>query len=224
MAVGSGAALRMGAEGNADLLLTHAPTGEEELVENGSAAERLPFMENHFVIAGPAEDPAGVRDAATAADAMRRIARAEAPYVSRGDDSGTHRKERALFEAAGLGAKPSWKDLARTGTGMGITLQVAGERRAYVLSDLGTFLAFRGRTGLEALSKPSDDLRNVYSLLPISSEKFPDRVRTAPARKLVEYLLSARSQRRIGEFGRERFGRPLFVPLHPSGAHASAEP
>jgi len=224
VAVGSGAALRMGADGNADLLLTHAPAGEKKLVASGAALERLSFMENHFVIAGPAADPADVKGAATAAEAMGRIARSQAPYVSRGDDSGTHRKERALFEAAGIAADPKWKAFSETGAGMGITLQVAGERRAYVLSDLGTFLAFRERIDLEALSRPSDDLRNVYSLLPISAKKFPGRIHTAPARKLVEFMISAETQRRIGEFGRDRFGRPLFTPLHPSGASASAEP
>jgi tungstate transport system substrate-binding protein len=224
VAVGSGAALRMGADGNADLLLTHAPSGEQELVATGAVAERLPFMENHFVIAGPADDPAGIEQAPSAAEAMRRIADAGATFVSRGDDSGTHRKERALFEAAGLGADPSWEKLARTGAGMGITLQVAGERRAYVLSDLGTFLAFRERIDLVALSRPSDDLRNVYSLLPVSADKFAGRIRSAPAAQLVEFMLSAETQRRIAEFGVDRFGRPLFVPLHPAGARAHALP
>lgn len=224
VAVGSGAALRMGADGNADLLLTHAPSGEQELVARGAASDRLPFMENHFVIAGPADDPAGIQHAATAAEAMWRIAASGATFVSRGDDSGTHRKERALFEAAGLGADPSWEKLARTGAGMGITLQVAGERRAYVLSDLGTFLAFRERIDLVRLSGPTDDLRNIYSLLPVNADHFAGRVRSAPAAQLVEFMLSAETQRRIAEFGRERFGRPLFVPLHPAGARASSEP
>jgi tungstate transport system substrate-binding protein len=221
VAVGSGAALRMGADGNADLLLTHAPSGEQELVAKGAAAERLPFMENHFVIAGPAEDPAGIGQAATAAEAMRRIADSGAAFVSRGDDSGTHRKERALFDAAGVGADPSWPNLAKTGAGMGITLQVAGERRAYVLSDLGTFLAFRERIDLEPLSKPTDDLRNVYSLLPIRADRFDGRIHSAPASRLVEFMLSAETQRRIAAFGRDRFGRPLFVPISVPGSQGS---
>jgi tungstate transport system substrate-binding protein len=101
---------------------------------------------------------------------------------------------------------------------MGITLQVAGERRAYVLSDLGTFLAFRERIDLEALSQPTDDLRNVYSLLPIRADRFPGRIRSAPTARLVAFMLSAETQRRIAAFGRDRFGRPLFVPLHAQGS------
>ncbi len=162
VAVGSGAALRMGAEGNADVLLTHAPPGEEELVASGAVVARTPFMENHFVIAGPEQDPAGVRAASGPSDAYRRLAESSAPYVSRGDDSGTHRREQALMREAGLDPAGGWPGFRRTGSGMGLTLQVAGEKRAYVLSDIGTFLAFRDRTGLVALSKPDPELRNVY--------------------------------------------------------------
>jgi tungstate transport system substrate-binding protein len=213
VAVGSGAALRMGADGNADLLLTHAPDGEKALVESGAALSRKPFMENYFVIGGPAEDPAGVGKAGSAADAYRRIAALPAPYVSRGDDSGTHRRERALLAEAGLDSKGGWPGFVSTGAGMGITLQVAGERRAYVLSDLGTFLAFEKRTGLVALSKPSPSLRNVYSVLRIDPARFGGRINADGAKQLADFLVSPDTQRRIDAFGRERFGRPLFRPL-----------
>jgi len=213
VAVGSGAALRMGSDGNADVLLTHAPEGEQALVESGAALSRQPFMENYFVIAGPAEDPAGVREAGSAAEAYRRIAAYPAPYVSRGDDSGTHRRERALLAEAGLDAAGGWPGFASTGAGMGITLQVAGERRAYVLSDLGTFLAFEKRTGLVALSKPSPSLRNVYSVLRIDPARFAGRINAEGAEQLAEFMVSADTQRRIAAFGRERLGRPLFQPL-----------
>jgi tungstate transport system substrate-binding protein len=212
LAVGSGQALRMGAEGNADVLVTHAPEGEE-LVRQGKVLSREPFMENHFVIAGPPEDPAGVARAASAALAMRRIAETRAPFASRADDSGTHQRERALLRAAGLDPDASWPGLARTGAGMGLTLQVAGEKRAYVLSDLGTFLAFRERIGLVALSRPEPALRNVYSVLLVK-----------PAgRAFAEFLLEEETQREIGAFGRERFGEPLFRPLHPRAAGPSGE-
>jgi tungstate transport system substrate-binding protein len=214
IAVGSGAALRMGAEGNADVLLTHAPEGERELVESGAAASRLPFMENHFVIAGPEADPAGVRTAETPAEAYRRLAASEAPYVSRADDSGTHRRERALLREAGLDPDEGWPGFARTGSGMGLTLQVAGEKRAYVLSDLGTFLAFRERVDLAPLSGPAESLRNVYAVLRVSPERFP-HVRAEAARELESYVLERSTQDRIAAFGRERFGRPLFTPLRP---------
>jgi tungstate transport system substrate-binding protein len=218
LAVGSGAALRMGAEGNVDVLLTHAPSAEEALVASGVALARRPFMENHFVIAGPPEDPADVRGAGTAADAFARIAASGAPYASRADDSGTHRRERALFASAGLDPDAEFPGLVRTGAGMGLTLQVAGERRAYVLSDLGTFLAFRERVGLVSLSRESPDLRNVYSVLRIDPARFPGRVNARGAERFEAFLMDADTQRRIGRFGRERFGRPLFRPLHESPA------
>jgi tungstate transport system substrate-binding protein len=215
VAVGSGAALRMGADGNADVLLTHAPEGEETLVASGAALARRPFMENHFVIAGPAEDPADVRGAVSAADAYRRIAASGAAYVSRGDDSGTHRREKALLREAGLGTEDGWPGFASSGSGMGGTLQVAGERRAYILTDLGTFLAFARRVDLEALSEPTPELRNVYSVLRIDPERFAGRINAEGAQRFEAFLLDPDTQRRIGAFGRERHGRPLFRPLHP---------
>ena len=212
VAVGTGAALRMGAEGNADLLLTHAAAAEEKLVASGAVLGRTPFMENHFVIAGPAEDPAKVRAAETPEDAYRRIADLPAPYVSRGDDSGTHKREVALLEAAGLDPSGGWPGFATTGSGMGLTLQVAGERRAYVLSDIGTFLAFRETTGLAALSGAAPSLRNVYALLRVNPERFP-RVRAQAAGQLERFFLERSTQERIAAFGQERFGRSLFRPL-----------
>ena len=171
VAVGSGAALRMGAEGNADVLVSHDPKGEQELVASGAAVARTPIMENYFVIAGPREDPAKVAQATDPAAGFRAIAAAKAPYVSRGDDSGTHRKEKQLLAAAGLDAAKPWEGFTSTGAGMGLTLQVAGERRAYVLSDIGTFLAYRERTRLERLSKDSPELRNEYSIIVVTHNK-----------------------------------------------------
>ena len=216
VAVGTGAALRMGAEGNADVLLTHAPAAEAELVASGAVSDRRPFMQNHFVLAGPATDPAGVREAATPEVALQRIAALPAAYVSRADDSGTHKREVALLRSAGLPETGGWEGFAKTGSGMGLTLQVAGERGAYVLSDIGTFLAFRERTRLEVLSRPADSLRNVYSVLRVNPERFPrrERARCAGARGVLA------GGKRCGSasptFGRERFGRPLFVPLQPA--------
>lgn len=218
VAVGTGAALRMAADGNADVLITHAQAGEEELVASGAVVARRPFMENHFVIAGPPSDPAGVGDAATPEEAVRRIAELPAPYVSRGDDSGTHRREQALLRAAGLDPQGGWEGFASTGSGMGLTLQVAGERRAYTLSDVGTFLAFEKRVALVVLSKPGPSLRNVYSVLRVAAERFPGRIQAQPARRFEAFLLEQDTQRRIGEFGGKRYGRPLFRPLLLDGA------
>jgi tungstate transport system substrate-binding protein len=214
VAVGSGAALAMGARGDADLLLTHAPEGEKELVEQGLVLARVPFMVNHFVIAGPPSDPADVAGASRGSEALARIERASAPYVSRGDDSGTHRRERALLARAGLEPGAGWPGFASTGAGMGLTLQVAGERQAYTLSDLGTFLAFRERTGLVALSQPGPDLRNEYSVLRANPARFPEgQIQAEAALALESFLLEPATGTRIAAFGRERFGRSLFQPL-----------
>jgi tungstate transport system substrate-binding protein len=222
VAVGSGAALEMGARGDADLVLSHAPETEQRLLAEGAFVSRRPFMENFFVIAGPPEDPAGVRDAASAPDALRRIAAARAPWVSRGDDSGTHQRERALLEAAGLGRDARWDGFSSTGAGMGITLQVAGEKRAYTLSDLGTFLAFRARIGLEALSKQEASLRNEYSLLRPNPARLPaGRAPTTDAADRFEaFLLDPATRARIAAFGADRFGSALFTPLAPAAVGA----
>jgi tungstate transport system substrate-binding protein len=213
IAVGSGAALRMGADGNADVVLAHAPAAEQALLETKVFLARFPFMENYFLIAGPAGDPAKLRDASDGADAFRRIAAAKAPYVSRGDDSGTHKREQELLKAAGLASRPDWPGCASTGAGMGQTLLVAGEKKAYTLSDLGTFLAFQKRTGLERLTRASDDLRNVYSLLPVSPEKFPGKIKATDANLFVEWMLRPTTSRKIAEFGGDKYGEPLFRPL-----------
>jgi tungstate transport system substrate-binding protein len=213
VAVGSGAALRMGRDGSAEVLLTHAPEGEAELVASGAATSRTPFMENYFVIAGPGVDPARVREASSPAEAFKRIANAPARFLSRSDDSGTHRREVSLMLEAGIDPEAGWPGLARSGAGMGQTLQIAGERHAYVLSDLGTFLAFQEHIGLEVLSKPAPGLRNVYSVVLLNPEKLkPGRMESAALFK--EFLIDPQVQILISEFGRERFGRSLFRPLH----------
>jgi len=212
IAVGTGAALRMGREGNADLLLTHAPTSEQVLVDEGIVRRRTPFMENFFVIAGPESDPASIATASSPVEAIRRISSANAGWVSRSDDSGTHKREKSLFEAAGLSSDADWQGLVRTGSGMGLSLQVAGERRTYILSDIGTFLAFQKRIDLVALSKPAPSLRNTYSILQLDSNRFERPLHSAEAESLERFLLDATVGEQIGEFGRDRFGRSLFTP------------
>ncbi len=222
VAVGTGAALRMGAEGNADVLITHAADGERELVASGAAVARIPFMENDFLIAGPPEDPARVKEVAgDPVEGYLRIAAAHAPYVSRGDDSGTHRRERQLLADAGLEGEKPWPGFASTGSGMGLTLQVAGERRAYVLSDIGTFLAYRDRIGLVRLTTRSPELLNVYAVLRVDPERFPGRVRADNARHFEAFLVDPATQRLIANFGRDRFGEPLFRPLLLPASEAS---
>lgn len=214
IAVGSGAALRMARDGNADLVLAHAPEAEEALVAEGFALDRRALAENFFVIAGPPEDPAHVREATSAADAIARIFAAGAPFVSRGDDSGTHQRERALLTAAGLAADATGPAVLRTGSGMGPTLQVAGEKRAYVLTDEGTFRALRARIGLVALTGHDPALRNVYSVLRVAPEKFaPGRIRAENATRLADHLLSPAAREEIAGFGATPAEGPLFVPL-----------
>ena len=225
VAVGSGAALRMGADGNADVLVTHAPEAEKTLVDQGVLVGRHPFMQNYFVIAGPPEDPAGVREAASAVDAIRRIATAKVAFVSRGDDSGTHRRELALLRAAGTDPEARWEGFVRTGSGMGLSLQVAGERRAYVLSDTGTFRAFRDRIGLAQLSGPEPALRNVYSVMRPNPDRFaPHTLRVEGAKRFSDFLLSPEIQARIAAFGPDPSQGPLFLSRSPKRALEGREP
>lgn len=213
VAVGSGAALEMGRKGDVDVILAHSPAAEEALVADGAASSRTPIMENFFVIVGPKEDPAGVAKAKSPEDAFARIFRLRPPFVSRADESGTHAKEKALFTAAGADPAVRWPGYVRTGSSMGQSLQVAGEKRAYILSDLGTFLAFRDRIGLVVLSKQADSLRNVYSILQLDPTRFERPIEIEGAKALERYLLSPEGQARIRDFGVDRFGESLFVPL-----------
>jgi tungstate transport system substrate-binding protein len=224
--VGSGAALRLCADGDADALVTHDPKGELALVDEGALVDRRPVMSNFFLIAGPPGDPAGLRAARGAADAFSRLAAANAPYVSRGDDSGTHRREREILAAAGLDPARGWPAVVRTSAGMGHTLQVAGERRAYVLADVGTFRAFEQRIELVAFTDPADPaLVNAYSVSRPNPERHPaGRLEVEGARRFADFLVAPATQARIGAFGADAEGRALFTPLARPAAGAGATP
>jgi tungstate transport system substrate-binding protein len=214
IAVGSGAALEMARKGDADLVISHAPDTEVKLVAEGALVARRPFAENYFLIAGPADDPAHVKGSQSAIEAIQRIAGAKVPFATRGDESGTHQRERKLFEQAGLPPNPDWPGVLRTGAGMGQTLQVAGEKRAYVLTDEATFRSFRERTGLVALSGPDPALLNVYSVLLVPEARFaPGQIHAASARALAAYLVEPATLERIARFGAEGGAAPLFRPL-----------
>lgn len=221
IAVGSGAAIEMARKGDLDVVLAHSPEAERALVRDGFATRRTELMQNHFVLVGPPEDPAQVAAAGSPAAAIARISARRAPFVSRGDRSGTHVKERSLFESAGLDPEARWPGYVETGSGMGPSLLVAGEKRAYVLADFGTFLAFRDRIGLVALSRPDPVLRNVYSILQLDARRFERPIESEGAAALERYLVSPAVQRRIRAFGRDRFGESLFEPL---GAASESEP
>src|SRR5262245_894533 len=209
IAVGTGAALRMASTGDADVVLVHAPASEQRYVESGDLIDGRLVMHNDFVLVGPSDDPAHIKNLTSINDVMHAIA-ARGGFVSRGDDSGTHSQELMLWAAAGINPK----SLARreeTGQGMGATLNIADQRRAYTLTDRGTYLAQRRRLGLVILFQGGQSLRNIYHVYAVNPSKHP-KVRSAEAHALIEFLVSAPIQRMISDFGREKYGEPLFFP------------
>lgn len=209
IAVGSGQAMALGRWGEADLVITHDPTGEERFMQEGYGVARVPLMSNEFVVVGPPGDPAGVRGAAGAVEAFRRIAVRGALFVSRADRSGTHVRERAVWERAGVAPARAW--YRESGQGMSATLQIASELGAYALSDIATFMSHRGPLDLEVLVAGDSLLHNPYHILLPDPARFPWR-NGAGARALLEHLVAPETQAAIGAFGRESLGRPLFVP------------
>ncbi|MCL6644000.1 MAG: substrate-binding domain-containing protein [Dehalococcoidia bacterium] len=209
IAVGSGAALAMARKGDADAVLSHSPAAEQELVERGDLVEGRLVMHNDFVLVGPKDDPAGVRGAGSIEEAMRRIA-AAGGFVSRGDNSGTHATELALWKAAGIdpAGVPRREE---TGQGMGATLNIADQRRAYTLTDRATYLALRDRLGLAVVFEGAGPLLNIYHVYVVNPEKHRG-VKAAQARAWADFLVAPETQRVIAEFGKDRFGEPLFVP------------
>jgi tungstate transport system substrate-binding protein len=209
IAVGSGEALGMGRRGDADVLLVHSKAAEDLFMAEGQGAERFDVMYNDFVLMGPAADPARVRGR-SAAEAFRRIAAAATPFVSRGDQSGTHMRELALWRDAGVDpAGRVW--YVSAGQGMGETARIASEKRAYALIDRGTYLALSARLDLPVLCEGSPDLLNTYRVIVVSPVKHP-RTHVREARAFAKWLVSPPVQKQIGEFGRAKFGRSLFVP------------
>jgi len=207
VAVGTGKALKLGENGDVDVVLVHDPESEDRFLAEGHGVARREVMVNDFVLAGPAADPAGVKGLKDAAEAMRRIAAARAVFVSRGDDSGTHKKERALWKAAGVVPRGGW--YLEAGQGMGPVLRMAAERRGYCLADRGTLLAARDREDLEVLLEGDPRLLNPYSVIPVHPARHP-RARYREARMLAEWLVSAEGQELIGRYTRD--GRALFIP------------
>jgi tungstate transport system substrate-binding protein len=203
IAVGTGEALALGRKKEADVLLVHSRKDEDEFMEAGFGSRRLDVMYNDFVVLGPRDDPAGVRGSAPG-EAFARIAGTGATFVSRGDDSGTHEKELELWKAAGMTPGGTW--YISTGQGMGDTLRIASEKRAYVLADRGTYLATKSLE-LEVLSEGHPALLNPYGVIEVKGAR-----NAAGARAYAEFLTSPEGRRIIGEFGREKFGRALFTP------------
>ena len=205
-AVGTGAALAIGANGDADVLFVHAPSVEREFMAAGYGERRTLVMHNDLVIVGPTADPARVMGARTF-DALRRIVGERALFISRGDRSGTHLLELELWKQTGITPNGDW--YVEASTGMGNTLAIASEKRAYTLSDRGTYLARRGAVDLAIVVEKDPPLLNPYHVITVSPTKFP-RVNAAGARAFAEYVLSPEAQALIGSFGTKEHGEPLF--------------
>ncbi len=217
---GTGAAIKKGETGDADALLVHAKASEEEFINAGYGVERIPFMYNFFVIVGPANDPAGIKDCATAADAFKKIAESGQTFVSRGDDSGTNKKELQIWEAAGITPEgQEW--YVNAGAGMGATLTQAAERQGYTLSDKGTFLSNDAKNSLTILLGESDDMKNTYSMIAISPEKWPD-TNIDGANAFIEWMTGEQASELIANYGVAEYGEPLFYLLDSSSTAASA--
>lgn len=210
LAVGTGRALRLGASGDVDLVMTHAPDLERTYLERGAYVNRQPLMYNRFVLLGPPADPAGAAGAPDVLAALRRIAGRGARFISRGDRSGTHVKEQALWQAAGIRPQGAWYQ--EVGQGMGAALRIADERRAYTLSDNGTYFAFAGELSLHILSGDDPALANPYAVMAVSPQRHP-HVNHEGAMALIRWLTSPEGQRRIGAYRRQ--GRQLFHPGTP---------
>ncbi len=208
LAVGSGQALELGRRGEADVLLVHSPKAEEEFVAEGAAGRRTLVMHNDFVLVGPADDPAGITGV-PAGDAMRKIADSAAGFVSRGDDSGTHAREKQLWERNEIVPSGQW--YRATGQGMGATLRVASETGAYTLTDRATFLSQQDNLALEVLNEGDASLLNVYHVIEMTT-KAGERVQPDGAKAFADWITGDAAQKMIGEFGEEEFGQALFVP------------
>lgn len=209
VAVGTGQALQMGQEGNADVLLVHAPASEKEFMENGFGQRRDLVMHNDFVMVGPADDPAGIKGLATAGEALAKIASSEAVFASRGDDSGTHKMEQKLWKKAGVEPGGAW--YLETGQSMGETLRIASEKIGYTITDRATYLAQRDTLELEILVEGDASLLNIYSVIVVNTEKWPE-INVDGANAFADFLISTDTQKAIADFGVKDFGQPLFFP------------
>ncbi|GJM41935.1 MAG: tungsten ABC transporter substrate-binding protein [Ardenticatenaceae bacterium] len=218
VAVGTGAAIALGEAGDADLILVHARSREDAFVADGHGIERADVMYNDFIIVGPADDPANVQGMELASDALTAIAVTESTFASRGDDSGTHSKERALWEAAGLPRDPDADWYKSLGQGMGDTLRFANESDAYTMTDRGTFLSQQDNlpnliimVGGNSIDENADlSLYNPYGVIPVNPDK--GNINNELANSFVEWLTSVDVQSVIAEYGIDTYGQPLFYP------------
>lgn len=211
VAVGSGQAMEMGQNGDADVLLVHSPSAEKTFMSDGFGKDRALIMHNDFVIVGPADDPAKIKGLGPA-DAFKAIATAEAPFVARADKSGTSTKELGIWAKTDVNpaeAKPAW--YIETGQGMGASLTIASEKAAYTLTDRATFLANKDALQLEILVEGNKTLLNVYHVITVNPDKWP-KVNYDGATAFMKFMTDPATQELISTFGVEKFGQPLFFP------------
>ncbi len=204
---GTGAAIQKAKDGNADLILVHAKASEEEFINEGYGIERIPFMYNYFVVVGPATDPAAIKDSANAAAAFDKIEDAEAKFVSRGDESGTHKAELKIWADDVPEADDEWYISA--GQGMGACLSMASEKGAYCLTDKATFLSNKADLDLEILLSEGEDMKNTYSLIECNPEKL-EGINTEGAKALIEWMTGEEASALIAKYGEEEYGSALF--------------
>ena len=208
VAVGTGRALQHGRDGDADVLMVHAKPAELKFVENGYGVNRKEIMYNDFVILGPQNDPANIKGTTDALEAFRTIAEKEATFISRGDNSGTNKKELGIWEEAGIDPSGEWYQ--ETGQGMGSSITIADQKDAYILSDRGTYIAFRDKIDLEIVSEGDEVFYNLYGVIAVNPDKHPD-VNYEGAQAFIDYLVSEKAQKIIKDYKMD--GERLFNPL-----------
>ena len=209
ISVGTGQSLALAAKGDADVALVHAPSLEKNYVGEGKLRNRRLVMYNDFIVIGPKDDPAKIAKLKSAGAALRAVEQAKAPFVSRGDNSGTHNLEKSLWKAAGIQPSGSW--YIESGQGMGATLGIAQERNAYTVTDRGTYLALRDRLALPILVEGDKALINIYHVITLNPANGP-RINSEGGEAFLTFLLDPATQTFIGEFGIDEFGEPLFTP------------
>lgn len=207
IAVGTGKALRLGREGDVDIVLVHARAAEDKFVEGGYGVDRADVMYNDFIIVGPKSDPAGAAKGGSVGDALQRVHASEQPFISRGDDSGTHKREMLLWKKAGKSPAGRW--YREVGQGMGKTLQIANEVDGYTMTDRGTWLAYQSKLEIRILYEKDQALFNPYGIIAVNPERHAD-ANYKGARKLIDWITSPLVQKMIGDF--KVHGQPLFVP------------
>jgi tungstate transport system substrate-binding protein len=210
IAVGSGQAMAMGQKGEADVLLVHSPDAEKKFVAEGYGINRRLVMHNDYIIVGPPEDSTKIKGIKSASEAFKKMAASNALFLSRGDNSGTHSKEKAIWKATGINPeKEKWYQ--QTGLGMGQTLNVAAEKKGYTLADRGTYLALKKNLGLDILVEGDAILLNIYHVIEVNPAKWP-KVNSPGAKAFADFMVAKETQGIIKTFGVDKFGSPLFFP------------